>query len=138
MEKTQMISEALLRDLMYELDIENTASDDAEGDYYTWAYSGRGMYGDRCVGIVCGNPARTMFRLGQLLGSSAHTAAQITPGQVDAFSYPQQDSMGLSTIVYFSQLSVELDAYEHGDPYETRTDHNADAERRDTARSDDR
>jgi hypothetical protein len=69
-------------------------------------YSGRGMYGKNCIGFTTDNP--TLFLMGL-------TAALIELGNSgeDVPSWINlrvcQDSMGLSTIVYFPNWGLDTD-----------------------------
>jgi hypothetical protein len=67
-------------------------------------YSGRGMYGRTCIGVVhddANTPAAFLYILAEELGRDfLDLLAEVGSAQ---------DSMGLSTITYFSGLSVEGD-----------------------------
>jgi hypothetical protein len=70
-------------------------------------YSGRGMYGRTCIGIVhndANTPAAFLYILADELGEDFLDLLQ------DLGS--AQDGMGLSTITYFSGLSVADDVEE--------------------------
>lgn len=67
------------------------------------SYSGRGMYGDRCVGIDCDNPFQAFSRITLALmeqGSDGLEAVEhfTRDGAVT------MDSMGLGSILYFPRL----------------------------------
>lgn len=64
-------------------------------------YSGRGMFGDTCFGIVCSSPSQAMLSLGQALGEE-----ELDEGLVEAFSDHRQDSMGVESIIYFPAITV--------------------------------
>lgn len=77
-------------------------SDDEDGNV-SWStdYSGRGMYGDNCVGVV-------------LSGDSAFASLVICVVEAmgadwayDLFSKVRTDSMGYSTIYYFPGVTAE-------------------------------
>ena len=61
-------------------------------------YSGRRMYGDTCVGIVCDYPLEVLVELCQYLADN----------DIDDFheylSGVRQDSMGMENIIYFPEL----------------------------------
>jgi hypothetical protein len=80
-------------------------------------YSGRGMFGDCCVGFSGDNTPAVMFYLGNIL---AELKADDNPneswtdwlednyhGLCDAFTRATADSLGKGTIVYFKGLKVE-------------------------------
>lgn len=73
-------------------------------------YSGRGMYGDRCLAIVTDNPVDTVLCLVQeAIGSlDPEETAEI----VEALSNSRTDSMGRSAVIYWPHLS---DLPEHND-----------------------
>lgn len=111
MTTTFTIDRYKLDDLMLSIDVDVPDDDDdfpfePDGAYMMTGYSGRCMYGDRCVGIVCADPAETMFRLGVEIGGRLAND-EIDQATADAFLRSSQDSMGLSSIVYFPRLAVE-------------------------------
>ncbi len=67
------------------------------------SYSGRGMYGDQCVGVDCHNPTQTlaqiMFALCEEGPDGLDAAEHFT--RVEAV---RTDSMGLGMILYFPRL----------------------------------
>ena len=65
-------------------------------------YSGRGMFGRSCIGIVGDfNPLHLVLCLADVLRDEEFDNAE------DILGRPCQDSMGLSTIVYFPSLNKE-------------------------------
>lgn len=87
------ITEDQLDSLRSFLDIED---DDVRRDY-----SGRGMYGESCIGFVIDIPDVSLgVALCAVLGESI---------AVDMARDAQADSMGRSTIVYFPGWKVEVD-----------------------------
>ncbi len=62
------------------------------------SYSGRGMYGDTCVGVVLGDYANAW--------TLALAIADVNNGDADLFGLPEPrtDSMGLGTILYWPGL----------------------------------
>lgn len=69
------------------------------GYAYRDDYSGRGMYGNTCVGITCDNPVQAAMEL------MAYLADSIEPADaLDILGTPQVDSMGCSQILYFPHL----------------------------------
>lgn len=87
----------LTEDQYYELEQQCYALD-GDSDLYPH-YSGRGMYGEECLGIRCHDPEQLMYRLGfKLSGTNL--------GVILADQHPSTDDMGLMRIVYFEQLKA--------------------------------
>lgn len=69
-------------------------------------YSGRGMYGRRCMAITCDNPLNTLCGLFAYIVDSDE--------KLDGYSIqcalgePKQDSMGMNSILYFPKLRTEI------------------------------
>lgn len=59
-------------------------------------YSGRCMYGRRCVGIVCDNAMDTLVQLCDAIRDSSEYESAY-----DELGSPRVDSLGLETILYF-------------------------------------
>ena len=76
-------------------------------------YSGRGMHYDCCIGFASDNVAAVLVRLGQILEALARDDED-EENDVDfavlgnVFTNAQFDNMGLSKIVYFPGLQVEV------------------------------
>jgi hypothetical protein len=70
-------------------------------------YSGRGMFGATCFGIVCDLVGYTAF-VGYLTGSRAENPDWEDDWQdiATALTAVQVDNMGSSTIFYFRQVTV--------------------------------
>ncbi len=63
-------------------------------------YSGRGMYGDECFGIVCPKPTRTAMLL------ALYLADQNEDALADDLSHCiREDSMGRDSIIYFPSFA---------------------------------
>lgn len=72
---------------------------------YREDYSGRGMFGDGCVGIVCDNPLST---LSELFAYIIDSDDSISGCEVqDALGKPEEDNMGMRNILYFPKLRME-------------------------------
>ena len=72
------------------------------------AYSGRGMYGRTCFGIVTDDPISAVIQLTRTLMETCDIDPDDTVDLLDALSEGAcQDSMGLQAIVYWSHISVE-------------------------------
>lgn len=64
------------------------------------SYSGRGMYGETCIGFTTDRNLGNAFA--DLISSLAHSSDSVNMEELaDAFRSMQTDSMGLGTIVYF-------------------------------------
>ena len=73
---------------------------DSEAELVT-DYSGRGMYGAECIGIIAKDTDRILLALSRRLPDDL--ADKLENARAD------HDSMGLSEIVYFPSLTVEED-----------------------------
>lgn len=85
-----------VRNIAYALDLDPDSDSDVRTDY-----SGRGMYGDRCLGFVIDVPD-------VLVGVALATVLD----ENDAWEIARDariDSMGRSTIIYFPGWTVEDD-----------------------------
>ena len=99
-----------LDDLMLSIDVEVPFDEDGYydggdygGSYLMLDYSGRGMYGGRCIGIVCDNPASVAVDLGLTIGLRD---GGVPEDVVEAFRRPRVDSMGRRQIIYWPSLAV--------------------------------
>ena len=72
----------------------NQAADGVDGEIRT-DYSGRGMYGDECVGIILKDEG-DLFRFAGLLDDDF----------VELLGSPEWDSMGLREIAYWPKVTV--------------------------------
>ena len=66
-------------------------------------YSGRGMYGTLCIGIVADDTDDLMYKLGTRLAGTEL-------GSILADQRKDHDSMGLNEIVYFPNLQAPAEA----------------------------
>ena len=95
-----------LDDLMLSIDVEVPFDGGYyDGSYLTLDYSGRGMYGDRCIGVVCADPVGLAVELGIELGRSVESG-RVSEEIAEAFQRPQIDSMGRSQIIYWPRLAA--------------------------------
>ena len=62
-------------------------------------YSGRGMYGAKCFGIVTDDPFRVVGSMSMALGMDGYENLAI-----DLYSNTCTDNMGLSKIIYFPDV----------------------------------
>lgn len=76
--------------------------DDDLGVFRT--YSGRGMYGRECVGLVISNSE--MFEVAMVVGQWL-TDNVVDYDLSDAFKNARTDSMGRSMIVYWPSIAIE-------------------------------
>lgn len=87
-----------------------TITDAIESDTYgqVRTYSGRGMYGESCLGIVTSDTARCFMALAVALVNNGEQEilALLTA------SPSREDSLGKDGIVYFPRLTVEDDESE--------------------------
>jgi len=66
-------------------------------------YSGRGMYGKKCLGVVCGNPLVAYCDAIQEFANMNEDASEVSEF-IDTLGHAQMDSMGLSSILYFPHV----------------------------------
>ena len=68
-----------------------------EGNELTYSedYSGRCMYGQRCFSITCDEPMSTLVQVCDFIRDCDFSNA------CDVLGTPRQDSMGLSSVLYF-------------------------------------
>lgn len=75
------------------------------------SYSGRGMFGAHCLGIVCDSHAQLMFKLGLALGQAMQRdeSAELE-SLADAMAYgARTDNMGYQTVVYWPNIKLDDD-----------------------------
>lgn len=76
-----------------------------EGLDYREDYSGRGMFGRRCVAITCDNPLNVLCELFAYIVDSDE---DLDGCDVQcALGEPKQDSMGMRSVLYFPKLKTE-------------------------------
>lgn len=72
-------------------------------------YSGRGMFGARCLGLVLPRgvaPAAFMFRFGQALGS-LDEGAPLSDDLKQALLNAHMDNMGRGSVIYWPQVRTD-------------------------------
>lgn len=90
---------------------------DADPDSYSLYkdYSGRGMYGKKCVGVTCGSAmklaAAVMEECAGLVGDEDFDMSEIA----DDFRRASTDSMGRDMIVYFPGVEWEGEDEDDGE-----------------------
>lgn len=81
-------------------------------------YSGRGMYGRTCIGVVGSDPILFAFQLAVLIargeaGLEDGEDDQLTPFDIrsalEEIGAPSTDSMGYQTIHYWPNITVDTD-----------------------------
>jgi len=77
-------------------------------EYITTQYSGRGMRGRRCLGIVTKNDHYVTNTIAFHLGQHAENPQDMISCFSLQFQNPSIDDMGLSTIVYYPELLTEI------------------------------
>lgn len=69
------------------------------------SYSGRGMYGESCVGVTCDNPFKVIAELAFMAGSDvAEENYSLAQDILQALGETRSDSMGRSTIIYWPRI----------------------------------
>lgn len=77
--------------------------------YVPRSYSGRGMYGQKCLGVVIDNAFGKFFA--DLFGEAKYLDKNKFEVIQEAFNSMKTDSMGLGTIVYFENVEyIEEDS----------------------------
>lgn len=78
-------------------------------------YSGRGMYGDTCLGYVGSEPHLFIFDLARLLAErdlDGPIYADDVRREIESLSFPGTDGMGYDTIYYWRSIEVEVEEEE--------------------------
>lgn len=72
-------------------------------------YSGRGMYGDTCLGYCGEDPALFVFDLAKIIASrdTESPGVEDIRDQISRLGLGSKDSMGLDTIYYYRSIQVE-------------------------------
>lgn len=68
-------------------------------------YSGRSMYGEQCIGIVCEEPLLTLIEL--LAYIVDNDEEMMGKEVVDILGKPEIDTMAFKYILYFPKLTME-------------------------------
>ena len=71
-------------------------------DFYD-GYSGRGMFGMTCAGIICDEPLTVLVRLCSYIAGIGSNAEE----EMLKLGNPRLDSMGIQSIVYFPSVVEE-------------------------------
>lgn len=97
------------------------------GDIKPRLYSGRGMYGSNCLGVVTSDPLITMFEFGEMSyeiknhifddsGKSSKESKKDHDELIELLTSCSdnicQDSMGLSSIVYFPCVMLNFEEHQ--------------------------
>lgn len=70
-------------------------------DYVPRSYSGRGMYGKRCVSITSNNPGDVIL---DILQVQAEIEPEAVSGMIGLLRGSVQDSMGRSAVIYWPDI----------------------------------
>lgn len=109
--------------------IKDTAEDSGAANFYN-GYSGRGMYGRKCVGLT-GSMQDIMQVIGAVIKEAHFNSDEIEfTDVVDCLLDFKQDSMGLDVIVYWPELEpvTESENENDGQPDEAQEWHDFDPE----------
>lgn len=80
--------------------------------YEVRSYSGRGMYGARCLGVVVDADV-PIFKVGMEVGAELERCCN---GRwSDSFEKARTDNLGLGTILYFPSVEYSEEEYEDED-----------------------
>ena len=102
--------EALV-EALYDADV----IDDLDSDAVSLGYSGRGMYGARCLAFVTGGTdvAAFVFELAVVLSgdqrgevNDLEDAAYVLRSAIAEIGSPERDSMGLETVYYWRNITA--------------------------------
>lgn len=72
-------------------------------EYEVRSYSGRGMYGSACLGVVCDNPTGLMVELAMTLVETTDDKQEML-SILEELKNPRVDSMGRSQIMYWEDI----------------------------------
>ncbi len=76
-------------------------------------YSGRGMYGSECIGLVTSVSAwEIVSSLADLIADFENDAPSIAGELREFLAVPHEDSMGYSTVYYWPGLTLETEEEE--------------------------
>lgn len=73
--------------------------EESMSEYETRSYSGRGMYGRSCLGVIVNDALNFIFVLGYTIAE--YNLDELTEDTIKAPVKIATDGMGLDTIVYF-------------------------------------
>lgn len=85
-----------------------------DADFIVRGYSGRGMYGKTCLGVVTENLAELIAAL--IEGTNDDERKEVA----EAIRTMQMDSFGRDTIVYFPKIQFQEDEFIEGEDEEDR------------------
>lgn len=84
-----------------------------------YAYSGRGMYGAKCLGFDCRNPVKAALELANSLTSEVEDLGALDDVLTDLASGAKWDSMGRDYVIYFEDVAWQgPESQEHEDDEE--------------------
>lgn len=94
--------------------VELVKSFDNEDDFVVRSYSGRSMYGRKCLGIDCRDPLECMGQLVCLLCDQFEETSEVRE-VLEWLGAASFDSMGLDYILYFPGLTWSKDSEEENE-----------------------
>ena len=78
-------------------------------DLEPYSYSGRAMYGRRCLAFDCGNPLEGLLSIARAIADQAEDIDEARD-MLDSLNEPSFDSMGREYVVYFPHIEwIDLD-----------------------------
>ncbi len=91
---------------MNEMNLERIKEIFRDCDLTPRSYSGRGMYGRNCLGVVCGNPMADLLQVVSSVAENAEDPQEVADF-INTLGRPSTDNMGRDAIVYFEALPWE-------------------------------
>lgn len=100
-----MVTPEALKSFLYHVSGSNV-------DFTVSLYSGRGMYGEQCLGFTVSNPLQFMFELGKVARTIENDEDDHLYSIIEDMERQiNQDSMGMSSIVYFPRVKLTSEHY---------------------------
>jgi hypothetical protein len=84
------------------------------GEFSVREYSGRSMYGKKCLAVVTGRDSVHSFELGVRVGRAAALSSDFCDVE-DAMLDTKEDSMGLGSVIYWPHVPYVKDDEGDGD-----------------------
>lgn len=80
-----------------------------EVGYETRSYSGRGMFGQQCLAIICDNTGKLFSDLIDFVecNFNSEERSDMYSDISQAFSHMKEDTLGRGTVVYFPQIKFQ-------------------------------
>lgn len=83
------------------MDVDDIVQVIEDAGYHVRSYSGRGMYGEECLGVVCDSP---IYMCASVMARAASYGYHLDD-LVALFGKSREDSLGLSAIIYFPSIT---------------------------------